>query len=150
MTRVPQGFPEQLRTEVFTFDLHHRWFFVLLRHIEASLECGHRGFVDWGVRRVRDYLQVHNECEEFSMKQFGYPHLAHHQGCHRGLVAAWAEIERKTLANELTVDQIQTFVGGLWAHISEEDAGYSRYFNDNRLNLRANNVLWENELRLMA
>lgn len=142
-------FPAALRTEVLTFDLHHRWFLVLFRHLETALDNHDWRFVDWACTRVADYLAVHNTCEEHSMVRFGYPSLDEHKRAHRFFVESWQGIKEAGEDRRLTHAMVDAFRTALLAHIADQDHAYGDFFQKHQLSLQANNVLWRDRLPLM-
>ncbi|GEM_PF-6166316 len=141
--------PDYLRTEVLTFDLHHRWFLILFRHLEDNVKAERWGFADWACEKVGRYLLVHNGCEEHSMQRFQYDHIAEHKKAHTFFVRRWDQISEATTQRRLDLSDVADFRQALIDHIASDDQRYSDYFERTGRLLQANNVLWRDGLALM-
>lgn len=141
--------PDNLRTEILTFDLHHRWFLILFRHLEENVRAERWGFADWACEKVGRYLQVHNGCEEHSMQRFQYDRVDEHKRAHEHFVRRWARISDDTAKRQLELRDVADFRQSLVEHIGRDDQRYSDYFERSGWLLQANNVLWRDGLALM-
>jgi len=141
--------PDNLRTDVLTFDLHHRWFLILFRHLEENVQAERWSFADWACEKVSRYLLIHNSCEEHSMQRFQYEHIDSHKVAHGHFVHRWAQISAATSQRRLELRDVADFRKALVDHIGCDDQRYADYFERSGRLLQANNVLWRDGLPLM-
>jgi hemerythrin len=89
--------------------------------------------IHYAIVQLADYTRVHFSVEESLMQILNYPESDSHIAQHRMFVASLRDMERKSITQDVTEDDVVSFLRNwLLTHIANDDMKYAAYFATTR------------------
>ena len=116
-----------LSTGVALLDEHHKAIFQWLAELESATVDQRTLFGVYAITRLKHYMREHFAAEEALMKAAGYPDVAAHMAEHAEFRAKLAELQLKSIGQDISIDTVRFLRGWLTQHISKTDMAYVPY-----------------------
>lgn len=116
-----------LSTGVPLLDEHHKAIFQWLAELESATLDERTLFGVYAITRLKHYMREHFAAEEALMRAAGYPHLAEHMAEHAEFRAKLAELQLKSIAQDISTETVGFLRDWLTNHITRTDMKYVPY-----------------------
>lgn len=113
-----------LGTGVSLIDEQHKALFQWLAELENAASDGRTLFGVFVLTRLKHYVREHFAAEEALMKSAGYAGLEAHAAEHAIFRARLAELQLKSIAQDVSSDTVEFLKDWLINHISVTDMAY--------------------------
>jgi len=113
-----------LSTGIPLLDEQHKAIFRWLAELEAAAVDQRTLFGAYAVTRLKHYARDHFAAEEALMKSAAYPQLNEHMAEHAAFRAKLAELQLKSIAEDLSTDTVKFLEDWLTNHIAKTDMAY--------------------------
>lgn len=116
-----------LSTGVPLLDDQHKAIFQWLAELDSAAADERTLFGAYAITRLKHYTRDHFLDEEALMKAVGFPGLADHMAAHAAFRARLAELQLKSIAEDISADTVMLLKDWLVDHIATTDMEYVPY-----------------------
>ena len=116
-------------------DDQHKVLINCIANLEQAIDSGDEkqrwSAIHYAIVQLSDYTRVHFSVEESLMRILKYPGCAEHIAQHQVFVKYLADMERRSITQDISEDEIVGFLRNwLLTHILEDDKRYAASFVD--------------------
>jgi len=119
-----------LSTGVPLLDEHHQQIFRCLAELESAAAAERMMFGVYAITRLKHYVREHFAAEEALLKAAAYPQLAEHMAEHAAFRARLAELQQKSIGQDISTETVSFLNDWLTNHIARTDMAYVPYLKD--------------------
>lgn len=116
-----------LSTGVPLIDEHHRMIFQWLAELERASADQRTLFGVYAITRLKHYIRDHFAAEEALMESAAYPKLAEHMAAHAEFRNRLAELQIRSIQQDVSAETVQFLRDWLVQHIATTDMAYVPY-----------------------
>lgn len=116
-----------LGTGVDLLDEQHKVIFQWLAELDSAAADERTLFGAYAITRLKHYTRDHFAAEEVLMKSAAYPGLTEHMVEHAAFRAKLAELQLKSIGEDISADTVQFLRDWLIHHIAVTDMAYVPY-----------------------
>ena len=113
-----------LSTGIELLDDHHKELFQWLAELESAAADERTLFGVYAITRLKHYVRAHFSAEEAMMREAGYPDVAAHIAEHTAFRTRLAELQLKSIGQDVSADTVGFLKDWLTNHIAKTDMAY--------------------------